>query len=135
MLRLEHVFEVNESPQYSKSVRVNIKVIKNLLLLSKNLTFPLKFWIFQQDLFSGFSIDSIQETTLGANQWSEDVHRLKWHSEENGTSRDKERIKKIKITKRSISVTMKPMEIRTFIVSIGKSKDLTKQKNSENWIY
>ena len=36
-----------------------------------------------QDLFSTFTILSIEETTLGGNQWLKDMDRMKWEAETN----------------------------------------------------
>lgn len=55
LLRLEHVLEKYEDPKLSQPVTVDLK-----------------------GLFSPFEIVSIKETTLGANQWLEDNHRLRF---------------------------------------------------------
>ena len=94
LLRLEHIFEVGETENLSKPVDINI-----------------------QDLFSTFTITSIEETTLGGNQWLKDLDRMKWEAETNdvlqtqGTSTPL-----VEIGEGVTNVLLKPMEIRTFIV-------------------
>lgn len=56
LLRLEHYLEKNDDPILSLPVTVNLK-----------------------DLFSAFEILSYRETTLGANQWLEENHRLSFN--------------------------------------------------------
>ncbi|XP_046834727.1 lysosomal alpha-mannosidase isoform X1 [Vespa crabro] len=96
LLRLEHIFEVGESNVYSVPVDINIK-----------------------DLFTSFTITSIKETTLGANQWLEDSNRLKWNPETNDILSNSEDIfRPIRIQDEVINIHLKPMEIRTFIIEV-----------------
>ncbi|CAL1684554.1 unnamed protein product [Lasius platythorax] len=96
LLRLEHIFEVGETQYMSQPVEVNI-----------------------QDLFSTFSIQSIQETTLGANQLLSENNRMKWEPETNNITLNKEEnIQPVEIHDNIINVLLKPMEIRTFILKV-----------------
>ncbi|XP_051165376.1 lysosomal alpha-mannosidase [Leptopilina boulardi] len=97
LLRLEHIFESGESGKYSIPVDVNI-----------------------QDLFSAFIVTSVRETTLGGNQWLEENNRLKWTSEENEIFKTNDSSVPLNLENASaISVELKPMQIRTFIVKIA----------------
>lgn len=60
LLRLEHVLEINEDPVLSKPITVDLK-----------------------NLFSPFDIINLRETTLGANQWLSDNHRLNFDTNVN----------------------------------------------------
>ncbi|XP_066593863.1 lysosomal alpha-mannosidase isoform X1 [Prorops nasuta] len=95
LLRLEHVFEINEAKDYSKAVTVNLK-----------------------NLFSKFTIESVQETTLGGNQWLKDMNRLRWNSESNNITEQIDAMKPVEVRDNVINVTINPMEIRTFIVKL-----------------
>ncbi|XP_012222573.1 lysosomal alpha-mannosidase isoform X2 [Linepithema humile] len=96
LLRLEHLFEVGEAQQLSQPVEVNI-----------------------QDLFSTFSIESIKETTLGANQLLSENNPLKWQLETNNIlQNEEESVQPVEIHKDVTNVLLKPMEIRTFILKV-----------------
>ncbi|XP_064633968.1 lysosomal alpha-mannosidase-like [Lineus longissimus] len=95
LLRLEHFYEKNEHPT-----------------LSKNVTFSLK------GLFKPFEIQSIDELTLGANQKLEYSHRLKWRYNRSTGSSDAENTHKTEQYKDKFDITLTPMQIRTFQVSI-----------------
>lgn len=125
LLRLEHVFEQNEDPTYSKSAVVKLK-----------------------DLFTAFEIVSVQETTLGGNQWMKDNNRMKFNT--NGTLEDlvyedidlniedstvqklwmEQNIRKDNVKREVIidaednmenfEIVLNPSQIRTFIIDIKK---------------
>ncbi|KAG7212847.1 hypothetical protein KM043_002203 [Ampulex compressa] len=98
LLRLEHIFEVGEALQLSQPVEVNI-----------------------QDLFSTFTITSIEETTLGANQWLKDSNPLQWEPETNDVLQEQEtNSQSVEIQGNVINVLLKPMEIRTFILTVAR---------------
>ncbi|XP_011151265.1 lysosomal alpha-mannosidase isoform X1 [Harpegnathos saltator] len=98
LLRLEHLFEVGEAQQMSQPVEVNI-----------------------QDLFSTFSILSIEETTLGANQRLSDMNRMKWEPETNDILQEIEQnMQPVQIQDNVVNVLLKPMEIRTFILTVKR---------------
>lgn len=100
LLRLEHLFEAGESTQYSQPVDLNIK-----------------------DLFSTFDILSIEETTLGGNQWLKDVNRMQWQYDTNNVLQDQEEnVQPVQIEGDVINVVLKPMEIRTFILKVSPRK-------------
>ncbi|XP_012271344.1 lysosomal alpha-mannosidase isoform X1 [Orussus abietinus] len=95
LLRLEHLFEVNEAQQLSQPVTLNIT-----------------------DILPWFTVTSVHETTLGANQWLEDEQRLKWESEANDAYRNDLNTNPQRVPEDGTTITLKPMEIRTFIVEI-----------------
>nr|XP_044995358.1 lysosomal alpha-mannosidase-like [Jaculus jaculus] len=91
LLRLEHQFAVGEDSgrNLSSSVTLNL-----------------------QDLFSAFTITRLQETTLAANQPLASTSRLKWTPNTGPVSYTAP--SKLDPT----SVTLQPMEIRTFVASV-----------------
>lgn len=62
LVRLEHLFEINEDPKYSKPRRISLR-----------------------DLFAPFIVVNVEEMTLSANQWKRpaEERRLKWTPEVN----------------------------------------------------
>ncbi|KAH0948863.1 hypothetical protein HN011_001273 [Eciton burchellii] len=98
LLRLEHLFEASEAKLLSQPVEINI-----------------------QDLFSTFSIESIKETTLGANQLRSENNPMKWKTETNDVIGDEqEYVQSVEIQDDVINVILKPMEIRTFILKVKR---------------
>ncbi|KAM0728650.1 Lysosomal alpha-mannosidase [Formica fusca] len=96
LLRLEHIFEVDEAEQFSQPIEVDI-----------------------QNLFATFLIQSIKETTLGANQLLSENNRMKWELETNDVILDEEEnVQPVEIHNDGIKVLLKPMEIRTFILKV-----------------
>ncbi|XP_050302527.1 lysosomal alpha-mannosidase-like isoform X2 [Anthonomus grandis grandis] len=95
LIRLEHVFEKNEDPILSSPVTVNLT-----------------------DLFSTFLVKSIKETTLGGNQWLEDNQRLNFKSLYQLDDLDFQMLKHSGGYLESTSITLEPMEIRTFIIEV-----------------
>ncbi|PSN50204.1 Lysosomal alpha-mannosidase [Blattella germanica] len=90
LLRLEHIMEKDEDPELSKPVNVNL-----------------------QDLFNTFTITEIHETNLAGNQWKEDMDRLIWKT---GT----ERMKSSKPLLKEPIVTLKPMDILTYVIKVQR---------------
>ncbi|XP_056631268.1 lysosomal alpha-mannosidase-like [Diorhabda sublineata] len=94
LLRLEHILEKEEDPKLSKEVTVNIK-----------------------NLFKNIAISEITETTLGANvplsEFSK-TPRFEWNTLPKITSQSST---SNKLIGEDGSVTLNPMEIRTFIIS------------------
>ncbi|XP_058798756.1 lysosomal alpha-mannosidase-like [Phymastichus coffea] len=94
LLRLEHLFERDESPEYSRSARVDI-----------------------DELFPEWRVLAVRETTLGANQYPGRVRHLSWtaasqrHSHGGAPAADTG----------SFAVSLKPMEIRTFLLKLAGS--------------
>lgn len=94
LVRFEHIFEKNEDSLYSAPIAFNL-----------------------QDVFSKFSISSVRETTLGANQWKEDLSRLKFYADpvpipEHTTEPIKAR------STDDMVIALNPMEIRTFVIEM-----------------
>lgn len=76
---------------------------------------------FFQDLFKPFSIASARETTLGGNQWLSESQRFEWASESNdidSTFEDEELPLSSENNEDELSITLVPMQIRTFIIDI-----------------
>ncbi|CAG9761788.1 unnamed protein product [Ceutorhynchus assimilis] len=96
LLRLEHVFEIEQDSTLSEPVTVDLK----------------------QDLFTSFELKSIRETTLGANQWLKDNKRLNFKSAFQSDEEDLSKTKRSNALNNEFSVELKPMEIRTFIVEV-----------------
>ncbi|CAG9856046.1 unnamed protein product [Phyllotreta striolata] len=101
LLRLEHLLEKDEDDNLSKEVTVDLNSI-----------------------FGDYKVEDINETTLGANVWMEDYlnrdNKFKWNTQGNETiNSEMERSAKVKPDGK---VTLLPMEIRTFIVKITKTK-------------
>ncbi|XP_051897842.1 lysosomal alpha-mannosidase [Pristis pectinata] len=92
ILRLEHQFEQSESKVYSKPQTVNLA-----------------------HLFSAFEITSVEEMSLGFNQQKKDMSRLTWNTaqEKDGSNSFSSHNSTSEHT-----VTLHPMEIRTFRVRI-----------------
>jgi len=96
-LRLEHLFEVGEAQRLSQPVEINI-----------------------QNLFSTFTIESIKETTLGANQLLSENNPMKWQPDTNEIEIEEENRQTVKKIDDVINVLLKPMEIRTFILKVKR---------------
>ncbi|XP_033225120.1 lysosomal alpha-mannosidase-like [Belonocnema kinseyi] len=94
LLRIEHLFESDESVELSTPVTINI-----------------------QDLFADFTITSVRETTLGGNQWLEDSDRLKWVPDEDYVVKNNYILEPI-IPENKMVLVLMPMQIRTFIVDV-----------------
>lgn len=72
-----------------------------------------------QEIFKPFSITWVRETSLGANQWLDEVSRLVWKKEDNQVDNN-ETISKTK-TQDLPSVSLSPMAIKTFIIEVSFS--------------
>ncbi|CAH0387767.1 unnamed protein product [Bemisia tabaci] len=99
LLRLEHIYQKDEDP-------INNATTVDL-----------------QKLFKPFRINSVKETTLGANQWSEESSRLKWLHESNQVIDGDEKNSVHQANPAGASsdyqVVLHPMQIRTFIVDVS----------------
>jgi len=106
LLRLEHMYERGESPCMSQPVSISM-----------------------QYLLKGKEITWARETTLSANRWRDEWERLQWKSEDfsrrvsprfqNHRKNSYEELlehEQIDAHDGNLSVTLGPMEIRTFIV-------------------
>lgn len=68
-----------------------------------------------------FSIVSIKETTLGANQLLSENKPMKWQPETNDIIQNEEKSRQtVEIFDNIINVLLKPMEIRTFILKVNR---------------
>ncbi|XP_065217445.1 lysosomal alpha-mannosidase-like [Planococcus citri] len=94
LLRLEHLFELNESSNYSKPVTVDI-----------------------EKLFSFFGVDSYKELTLAANQEKVSSKRLKWRTPDNPAAKAE-----LNKTGTDKIITLQPMQIRTFLLNVTPIK-------------
>lgn len=122
LIRFEHILEKNEDSKYSKLVKFNIN-----------------------DIFNNFNIESIRETTLSANQWLDEAKRMKFveESNNNGPKIDDRLVNENKNNVQPglepffddndhvenkfdklansdsdlMNITLKPMEIRTFVIT------------------
>lgn len=120
LLRIEHVFDNDEDVALSQPVLVKLK-----------------------DLFTGFQIVSLEETTLGGNQWLKDSNRLKFNTNstleellikhDSTNSKYAGVVKNAWIDERSdntkatikddinnLEITLNPSDIRTFIMEITR---------------
>ena len=93
LLRVEHIFQPGEGP------------------LSDQTTLDLA------GLFSTFSIDSIQEMTLGGNVPLTEAKRLHWNTNTWGSDHNKyHEMKKVNVD--NLKIVLEPMEIKTFLVNV-----------------
>lgn len=99
LIRLEHIYEKGEDPEMSKPATVSLK-----------------------NLFVPFTIDSIEELTLGANLQLSNLSRLKWNTRGDNDNADAT----MYYEKTPPDVTLNPMEIRTFQVILAKGKNYKK---------
>ncbi|XP_036096626.1 lysosomal alpha-mannosidase [Molossus molossus] len=96
LLRLEHQFAVGED-------------------MSGNLSSPVTLDL--RDLFSAFTITNLKETTLAANQLQASASRLQWTPNTGPT------LKPSPCRLDPASITLQPMEIRTFLASVQWEED------------
>ena len=77
------------------------------------------FGLTEQDLLVGYTITDAQEMMLGANQLKSESNRLPWNTQNQDTNEiDSEpsyEYKPLAVT----DVVLKPMEIRTFVISVA----------------
>ncbi|XP_074108776.1 lysosomal alpha-mannosidase II isoform X1 [Cotesia typhae] len=96
LLRLEHLFEKDEAGALSQSATVNLL-----------------------DLFANIEIISVRETSLGGNQWIEEMKRLQWQIESNEVDDQPYTFTPINKTEEgAMEVVLNSMEIRTFIMTV-----------------
>ncbi|XP_024863643.1 lysosomal alpha-mannosidase [Kryptolebias marmoratus] len=92
LLRLEHQFQSGESQLYSLPVTVNL-----------------------QKLFSTLDVLGVSELNLSANQWKDEMKRFDWTPQKEETPTLK------KFEDPSVwEVTLRPMEIRTFLLRVSR---------------
>ncbi|XP_046463564.1 lysosomal alpha-mannosidase-like [Daphnia pulex] len=96
LLRLEHVYDIGEHSTLSEPV--------TLIL---------------DDLLADYTITSAVETTLGANQWASESSRLPWTTADANHQQPLKKVSsKTRQSSGKTSVTLLPMEIRTFIIQM-----------------
>lgn len=91
LLRLAHLFAVNEDSEYSSPVKIDLR-----------------------DLFVGLDPLIVTEMTMTANRPLKDLHRLNWITEDSSILKSKE--ERSKVSEDPFIVLLNPMEIKTFIV-------------------
>ncbi|KAM6940660.1 lysosomal alpha-mannosidase [Xenentodon cancila] len=91
LLRLEHQFQSWESELYSKPVTVNL-----------------------QKMFSSLDVLGVSELNLSANQWKDEMSRLEWTPQKEGKP-----LLKTFEDPSVWEVTLRPMEIRTFLLRVS----------------
>jgi len=95
LLRLNHLFGVGESTNFSIPVTIDVST-----------------------LFVNYDVVSMKEMTLSANRPLDDLHRLKWKTnmEEDEQTVEQPRLKFT--TVQDFQVVLNPMQIRTFMVRL-----------------
>lgn len=96
LLRLEHIFEREEGRAFNLSQPVTVDL---------------------QDLFSAFTINRLEETTLAADQTLSKASRLQWRTSMGGPTSPQPAP-----SLDPSAVTLQPMEIRTFLASVTWSE-------------
>ncbi|XP_014672953.1 PREDICTED: lysosomal alpha-mannosidase-like [Priapulus caudatus] len=101
LLRLEHIYEKGEDAQLSQPVTVSL-----------------------QSMFSPFEVVSAEEHTLAGNKVLSASTRLQWKlaDESNRTPRD---WTMQALPANVLDVTLKPMEIRTFVLTLSDANEIT----------
>jgi len=98
LLRLEHFYAKNESPSLSQPAIVALK-----------------------DLFVPFTIASVDEVTLGANELLANATRLEWNVANYGRTSGNMKSFVSPVDPTSLVVLLHPMQIRTFLVVIREN--------------
>ncbi|XP_030485943.2 alpha-mannosidase [Cannabis sativa] len=94
LLRLAHLYEVGEDPNYSKLATVELKKI-----------------------FARKIIKEVKEVSLSANQEKSKIKKMEWKVEQNDTKGDQTTpIRGSPISNSTLVVELGPMEIRTFLL-------------------
>nr|CAD7445524.1 unnamed protein product [Timema bartmani] len=146
LLRLEHILEKDEDKVLSQDVSINIQrgggwgwgwspqrakrvsfskvdtfllylfcIIRAITVFILNSTSYLIYiesrtYLIIKNLLSPLTVNSLRETTLDGNQWLSDTVRLAW------TSTDTRQRSEVSHDIQDFSVTLSPMQIRTFVV-------------------
>ena len=93
LVRLEHLFEEGEHPTWSQPATVSLSQM------------------FAPTGFNIGEVSFVKETTLGGNQWKEDLTRLDWKVKGEKLSSEKPAE-----SSSEGEVTLQPLQIRTFII-------------------
>lgn len=99
LLRFEHIFELNEDSKLSKPITFNLK-----------------------DRFRSFDILSMRETMLAANRWLDETSRLKFKTKTSENTENQKTTKRSTRIDDNLSISLKPMEIRTFVANVQWKK-------------
>ncbi|KAL5557535.1 hypothetical protein UlMin_039771 [Ulmus minor] len=91
LLRLAHLYEANEDPEYSTLAKVELK-----------------------KMFVGKTIKEVSETSLSANQEKSNIKKLEWKVE--GGGEEPAPLKGGLVSNSSLVVELGPLEIRTFLL-------------------
>jgi len=95
LLRLEHFYAKNEDPALSQPASVVLK-----------------------DLFVPWTIERIDEVTLGANELLANATRLQWNVANYGRTRADMKSFVTPIDPATLTVVLQPMQIRTFLIAV-----------------
>ena len=93
LLRLEHLYGPGESPTLSTDAQVNLE----------NLFAP-----------AGLTVNGFVEMSLGGNVAKSTVQRLQWNTEKKADARARS-------GDVGMTVTMRPAEIRTFLINVNRA--------------
>ncbi|KAL0343087.1 UNVERIFIED_CONTAM: Alpha-mannosidase [Sesamum angustifolium] len=94
LVRLAHLYEAGEDPDYSKLAKVELK-----------------------KMFAGKRIKTLKETSLSANQDKSEMTRKAWKVDKGETNSEPAPIRGRPVDFSSLIVELGPMEIRTFIIT------------------
>ncbi|KAL0449713.1 UNVERIFIED_CONTAM: putative alpha-mannosidase [Sesamum latifolium] len=94
LVRLAHLYEAGEDPDYSKLAKVELK-----------------------KMFAGKTIKMLKETSLSANQDKSEMTRKTWKVVQGETNSQPAPIRGGPVDLSSLIVELGPMDIRTFIVT------------------
>ncbi|KAL0332752.1 UNVERIFIED_CONTAM: Alpha-mannosidase [Sesamum calycinum] len=94
LVRLAHLYEAGEDPDYSKLAKVELK-----------------------KMFGGKTIKTLKETSLSANQDKSEMTRKAWKVDKGETNSEPAPIRGRPVDFSSLIVELGPMEIRTFIIT------------------
>ncbi|KAL0350287.1 UNVERIFIED_CONTAM: Alpha-mannosidase, partial [Sesamum radiatum] len=94
LVRLAHLYEAGEDPDYSKLAKVELK-----------------------KMFGGKTIKTLKETSLSANQDKSEMTRKAWKVDKGETNSEPAPVRGRPVDFSSLIVELGPMEIRTFIIT------------------
>lgn len=78
-------------------------------------------FFYTKGLFPGFTVVALQETLLGGNQYKSEFNRLPWNVDSMEHSAKNYAVNGVYDDKvRYSAIQLKPMEIRTFVMELGR---------------
>lgn len=108
LVRFEHILEPEEDIKYSNPVSFNLK-----------------------DVLHHFDVTEIRETTLAANQWLTEAKRMKFRHDDDRTSANVfEGMSTARDDGDDFVITLKPMQIRTFVIYFKWKSDIETMLNN-----